>query len=46
VYAAQLGPFAADDGTLEYYATATGGMETFCDPPQAPENLYILNIMA
>jgi len=46
VYAAQLGPFAADDGTLEYYATATGGTETFCDPPQAPENLYILNIMA
>ena len=46
VYTAQLGPFAAGDGTVEYYATARGGDETLCDPPQAPGNAYTLNIVA
>ncbi len=46
VYAAQLGPFAAGDGTVEYYATAERGVETLCDPPQAPGNVYTLNIVA
>ena len=49
VYAVQLGPFApgvGTDRTIEYYATARSGAETFCDPPQAPENVYILNIVS
>ncbi len=46
VYAVQLGPFAPGDGTMEYYATARSGTEIFCDPPQAPRNVYTLNIMA
>jgi hypothetical protein len=49
VYSARLGPFAQGDladRTIEYYATATSGSETFCDPPQAPENTYTLNVVS
>jgi hypothetical protein len=45
VYAARLGPFAATDGTIEYYATAPGTHE-LSDPPQAPANVYTLNILS
>jgi hypothetical protein len=46
VFAAQLGPFNAGDGTIEYYATARSEPETLCDPPQAPGNFYTLNILS
>ena len=46
VYSAQLGPFAAGDGTVQYYASAAHGGELLCDPPQAPENLYLVNLLA
>lgn len=45
VYAARLGPFAETDGTIEYYATAPGTHE-LSDPPQAPANVYTLNILS
>jgi hypothetical protein len=44
VYTAQLGPFQADDGAIEYYATTANNSRLFCDPPQAPLNVYTLNI--
>lgn len=45
VYSAQLGPFTPGDRTIEYYAATRGGTITRFDPPQAPENVYTLNIM-
>ena len=45
VYAANLGPFAAADGAIEYYATALSKSQTFTDPPQAPLNVYTLNLL-
>jgi hypothetical protein len=45
VYTAQLGPFQTDDGAIEYYATAAHNSQLLCDPPQAPLNVYMLNIM-
>jgi hypothetical protein len=45
VYAAQLGPFQASDATIEYYAAAPGNPSTMSAPPQAPVNLYTLNIL-
>jgi len=45
VYTAQLGPFQASDGAIEYYATAANDSQLLCDPPQAPLNVYTLNIM-
>jgi hypothetical protein len=46
VYTAQLGPFQADDGAIEYYATAINKAQLFCDPPQAPVNVYTLTLLA
>lgn len=46
VYFAKLGPFAATDGTIEYYATAPGKSSDMTDPPQAPANVYTLNLLA
>jgi hypothetical protein len=46
VYAAKLGPFTAKNGAIEYYATATGKSDALTDPPQAPGNVYTLNILA
>jgi hypothetical protein len=46
VYFAKLGPFAAADGTIEYYAAAGGTSSAITDPPQAPANVYILNLLA
>jgi hypothetical protein len=46
VYAAQLGPFDAGDGTIEYYAAAPGKPQPLCAPPQAPVNVYTLNLLA
>jgi hypothetical protein len=45
VYTAQLGPFQASDATIEYYAAAPGNPSTMSAPPQAPVNLYTLNIL-
>jgi len=46
VYTASLGPFKSEDGAIEYYATAPGESQSLCDPPQAPVNVYTLNILA
>jgi hypothetical protein len=46
VYSAKLGPFAASDGAVDYYATVPGKSQTLSDPPQAPLNVYTLNILA
>lgn len=46
VYSAQLGPFAATDGTVEYYATAMGKAGVMLAPRQAPENVYTVNVLA
>jgi hypothetical protein len=46
VYASQLGPFTAGDGTVEYYATAPGAPEPLSAPPQASVNVYTLNVLA
>jgi hypothetical protein len=45
VYTAQLGPFQADDGAIEYCATAANNSQLFGAPPQAPLNVYMLNIL-
>jgi hypothetical protein len=45
VYAAQLGPFEAGDGTIEYYAEAAGKAQPLSDPPQAPVNVYTMNLL-
>ena len=46
VYTAQLGPFQVSDSTIEYYAAAPGDPSTMSAPPQAPTNLYTLNILS
>jgi hypothetical protein len=45
VYTAKIGPFQADDGTIEYFATAATNSVLLYDPPQAPRNVYTLNII-
>jgi len=45
VYAANLGPFGEKDGTIEYFAFASGRSQTRTDPPQAPLNAYTLNVL-
>ena len=45
VYTAQLGPFAAEDSAIDYYASVPGKSQTYCDPPQAPINFYTVNIL-
>jgi hypothetical protein len=45
VYTALVGPFQKDDGAIEYYATAANKSQRFCDPPQAPSNVYTLNVL-
>jgi len=45
VYAATLGPFAAADRTVEYYVTVTSPSLTLSAPPQAPVNVYTLNVL-
>ena len=44
VYTAQLGPFQANDGTIEYYAAA-GNPVAMSAPLQAPVNFYTLNVL-
>jgi hypothetical protein len=46
VYAAHLGPFDAVDGSIEYYASAIAGAKLLSDPPQAPANVYMLNLLS
>ena len=46
VYSVKLGPFAAGDGAIEYYAAASGGSQHLSDPPQAPLNVYTLNLFS
>jgi hypothetical protein len=44
VYSVKLGPFAAGDDAIEYYAAAHGSSQHLSDPPQAPLNVYTLNL--
>jgi hypothetical protein len=46
VYKAKLGPFLALDGAIEYYASVPGESKELTDPPQAPTNVYTLNVLA
>jgi hypothetical protein len=48
VYSVSLGPFSAQDETVEYYASAAPSerTESLLDPPEAPRNAYTLNIIA
>ena len=46
VYAVHLGPFDGADKGIEYYASAIAGTQLLCDPPQAPVNLYMLNLLS
>jgi hypothetical protein len=46
VYKAKLGPFLASDDAIEYYASATDESKGLSDPPQAPINVYTLNVLA
>jgi hypothetical protein len=46
VYSVQLGPFQSKDNTIEYYAAAPGIAATMTSPPQAPINLYTLNVLS
>jgi hypothetical protein len=45
VYTARLGPFTAEDAAVDYYAAIAGKLQTFSDPPQAPLNVYTVNIL-
>jgi hypothetical protein len=46
VYVANLGPFKVGDGAIEYYASSPGEGQPLSDPPQAPVNVYTVNILA
>lgn len=46
VYTVQLGPFSAQDGMVEYYASIEADGHSLVDPPEAPRNAYRLNMMA
>lgn len=46
VYSVKLGPFAAGNGAIEYYAAAAAGSQHLSDPPQAPFNAYTLNLFS
>jgi hypothetical protein len=46
VYVANLGPFTAEDGAIEYYASSPGEGQTLSDPPQAPVNVHTVNVLA
>ncbi|MGO8720192.1 MAG: hypothetical protein ACLQMO_13410 [Acidobacteriaceae bacterium] len=46
VYTAKLGPFAAGDDTIEYCATATGEQGILSVPPQTPQHVYTLSVLA
>jgi hypothetical protein len=46
VYSVKLGPFAPGDGAIEYYAAASGSSQHLSDPPQAPLNVYTLNLFS
>jgi hypothetical protein len=47
VFTAQLGPFSAQDGSAQYYASAASGSQSqrLTDPPQAPANAYSVNLI-
>ncbi len=46
VYSARLGPFAAGDDILEYYATAAGEQGNLSAPVEAPQRAYTLTVLA
>lgn len=48
VYTVQLGPFSESDGTVHYFASATaqGLSQSLVDPPEAPGNAWLLNLIA
>jgi hypothetical protein len=47
VYSVQLGPFSQQNGTVQYYASASSGSQStpLIDPPQAPSNAYTVNLL-
>lgn len=47
VYTVMLGPFTAEDESVEYYASASapGQSRLFVDPPEAPKDSYRLNLV-
>ncbi len=47
VYTASLGPFSAQEKTVEYYASVSdaGQAQPLVDPPDAPLHAYRLNLM-
>ncbi|MGC2162688.1 MAG: hypothetical protein WA634_12310 [Silvibacterium sp.] len=45
VYTVQLGPFSAQEGMIQYYASADHAGVAVVDPPEAPRNAYTLNMM-
>ncbi|MGP8271008.1 MAG: hypothetical protein ACLQLH_13130 [Terracidiphilus sp.] len=46
VFSARLGPFDATDQGIEYYASAIAGTQLLHDPPEAPVNAYMLNLLS
>ena len=46
VYSAQLGPFAAGDDIVEYYAAAAGEQGNLSAPVEAPQRAYTLIVLA
>ena len=46
VYTASLGPLKSEDGAIEYYASSPGDRQSLSDPPQAPANVYTLNVLS
>jgi len=45
VFTARLGPFTAEDSAVDYYASVRDQSQTFSDPPQAPLNVYTVNVL-
>ncbi len=46
VYAAKLGPFAVGEDIIEYYAATAGEQPNLTAPPQAPQRIYTLSVLA
>lgn len=46
VYAAKLGPFAAGDDVIEYYATTAEEQENLTAPSQASLRAYTVTVLA
>ena len=46
VYTAHLGPFDSTAVGIEYYVSASARAQLLYDPPQAPANVYTLNLLS